>query len=197
MKLKLSSRDPSPDPSDAPKRRAGERERSKPLVLMDYLRRWTEGIRREIDTEVKLEDVLPRETAIEVPEERFAYLLTLIYRLLSLSPSLGDPSVTAEPRGEGLAVVMAAKKIGVDAARLSERRALGISDHYLRLIAGDLAACGANWYFDETKDRFSVVVTLARSSADVSRLLAPVPDGILRAIRSAIADAADMVRRSR
>lgn len=196
MKLKLSSQTPEPAPESASLRSGRDGENAKPLVLIDYLRRWSETIRREIDTEVRIEDVLPRETAIEVPEERFAYLLTLIYRFLSLSPKLGDPSVSAEPRGEGIAVVLSAKKTGNDPIRLSERAALGVSDHYLRLIAGDLAACGAHWYFDETRDRFSVVISLAPSHADVSRLLAPVPDGILRAVASALRDAAGMLRLS-
>ena len=196
MKLKLSSQTPEPAPESASLRSGRDGENAKPLVLIDYLRRWSETIRREIDTEVKIEDVLPRETAIEVPEERFAYLLTLIYRFLSLSPKLGDPSVSAEPRGEGIAVVLSAKKTGNDPIRLSERAALGVSDHYLRLIAGDLVACGAHWYFDETRDRFSVVISLSPSKADVSRLLAPVPDGILRAVASALRDAAGMLRLS-
>ena len=196
MKLKLSSRTPESASESASLRSARDGENAKPLVLIDYLRRWSEAIRREIDTEVMIEDVLPRETAIEVPEERFAYLLTLVYRFLSLSPKLGDPSVSAEARGEGIAVVLSAKKTGNAPIRLSEREALGVSDHYLRLIAGDLAACGANWYFDETRDRFSVVISLAPSKADVSRLLAPIPDGILRAVVSALRDAAKMLRRT-
>ena len=196
MKLKLSSRTPEPDPGRTSLRSARDGENAQPLLLIDYLRRWSEAIRHEIDTEVKIEDVLPRETAIEVPEERFAYLLTLIYRFLSLSPKLGDPSVSAEARGEGIAVVLSAKKTGNASIRLSEREALGVSDHYLRLIAGDLAACGANWYFDETRDRFSVVISLVSSQADVSRLLAPIPDGILRAVVSALRDAERMLRRT-
>ena len=196
MKLKLASRTPEPAPESASLRSGRDGESAKPLVLIDFLRRWAEAIRREIDTEVSVEDVLPRETAIEVPEERFAYLLTLIYRFLSLSPKLGDPSVSAEPRGDSIAVVLSATKTGAAPIRLSEREALGVSDHYLRLIAGDLAACGAGWYFDETRDRFSVVVSLAPSQADVSRLLAPIPDGILRAVASALRDAARMLRRA-
>lgn len=194
MKLKLSSRIPEPPPGDASLRTASEREKAKPTLLLDYLRRWSEEIRREIDTEVRMEDALPRETAIEVPEERFAYLLTLIYRFLSLSPKLGDPSVKAASQGDSVAISITAEKAG--ALRLSEREALGISDHYFRLIARDLAACHANWYFEETKDRFSVVVTLSRSAADISRLLAPIPDAIRRAVRSALCDARNILRRS-
>ncbi|MBO6020335.1 MAG: hypothetical protein J6P88_04025 [Clostridia bacterium] len=197
MKLKLSSRSPEPVPESRPHPSARDGEEAKPLLLIDLLRRWAEEIRRAIDTEVKIEDVLPRETAIEVPEERFAYLLTLIYRLLSHSPKLGDPSVKALPRGDSIAVVLAAEKTGSEPMRLSEREALGVSDHYLRLIARDLAACGANWYFDETRDRFSVVVSLAGSKADVSRLLAPIPDGIARAVRAALRKADELLRRSR
>lgn len=197
MKLKLASRTPEPPPEGKSLRASYDGEGAKPLLLIDTLRRWSEEIRREIDTEVKIEDVLPRETAIEVPEERFAYVLTLIYRFLSLSPTLGDPTVTAEPRGEGIAVVLAAEKTGDTSNRLSEREALGISDHYLRLIARDLAACGANWYFDETRDCFSVVISLSRSSADVSRLLAPIPDGIARAVRTALQDAKNVLRNVR
>ena len=197
MKLKLSSRTPEPVPESASLRSGRDGEAAKPLLLIDTLRRWAEEIRRAIDTEVKIEDVLPRETAIEVPEERFAYLLTLIYRLLSVSPELGDPSVRAEGRGDAIAVVFAAEKTGSEAIRLSGRGALGVSDHYLRLIARDLAAIGAAWHFDETRDRFSVVISLARSEADVSRLLAPIPDGIARAVREALRDADDLLRRSR
>ena len=196
MKLKLSSRTPEPASESASLRSGRDVETAKPLVLIDYLRRWAEAIRHEIDTEVVIEDVLPRETAIEIPEERFAYLLTLIYRFLSLSPKLGDPSVSAEARGDSIAVVLSAQKTGAAPIRLSERSALGVSDHYLRLIAGDLAACGANWYFDETRDRFSVVISLVSSEADVSRLLAPIPDGILRAVSSTLRDAARMLRRT-
>ena len=191
MKLKLSSQTPEPEPTG--KKRAPERK--DPALLLDYLRRWAEEIGRRVDTEVKIEDALPRETAIEVPEERFAYLLTLIYRFLSRSPSLGDPSVRADGNGDGIAIAVAAPKS--ENRRLSEREALGISDHYLRLITSDLAACGAGWYFDETPDRFSVVITLAKSKADVSRLLAPIPDAIARAVAAAIADADRMVRLSR
>ena len=193
MKLKLSSQTPVSGKENARSRAAEER--PVPALLLDTLRRWAEEIKRGIDTEVEIEDTLPRETAIEVPEERFAYLLTLIYRFLSLSPLLDDPSVRADAHGEGVAITVTAKKR--ENRRLSEREALGISDHYLRLIAGDLSACGANWYFDETKDRFSVVITLARSKADVSRLLAPVPDAIARAVRTALRDAERMVRLSR
>lgn len=192
MKLKLSSQAPDPGKENP---RSPAVERPAPALLLDTLRRWAEEIKRGINTEVTIEDTLPRETAIEVPEERFAYLLTLIYRFLSLSPSLCDPSVRADAHGEGIAITVTAKKN--ENRRLSEREALGISDHYLRLITSDLAACGANWYFDETKDRFSVVVTLAQSQADVSRLLAPVPDAIARAVASALRDAERILRLSR
>ena len=194
MKLKLSSRTPDTERGSA-KSKTANGNRPAPALLIDTLRRLTEEIRREIDTEVAFEDALPRETAIEVPEERFAYLLTLIYRLLSLSPALGDPSLRADPHGDGVAVSVTAKKH--ESRRLSEREALGISDHYLRLIWSDLAACGADWYFDETKDRFSVVISLPISKADVSRLLAPIPDAIARAVHTALADAERMVRLSR
>ena len=191
MKLKLSSQTPEPEP------KADHRapERKDPALLLDYLRRWAEEVGRRVDTEVKIDDVLPRETAIEVPEERFAYLLTLIYRFLSRSPSLGDPKVLADGKGDSVAITLTAQKS--ECRRLSEREALGISDHYLRLISSDLAACGAKWYFDETPDRFAVVITLAKSRADVSRLLAPIPDAITRAVAAAIADADRMVRLSR
>lgn len=191
MKLKLSSQTPGPEPKSEPR----EKETKDPALLLDYLRRWAEEIGRRVDTEVKIEDVLPRETAIEVPKERFAYLLTLIYRFLSRSSLLGDPFVRADGNGDGVAITVAAQKS--ECRRLSEREALGISDHYLRLITSDLAACGAGWYFDETPDRFSVVITLQRSKADVSRLLAPIPDAIARAVAAAIADADRMVRLSR
>lgn len=193
MKLKLSSKTPGADTEN--RRAPAAKERPAPALLLDTLRRWAEEIKRGIDTEVTIEDTLPRETAIEVPEERFAYLLTLIYRFLSLSPRLDDPAVRADAHGEGVSITVTAKKN--ENRRLSEREALGISDHYLRVIAGDLSACGANWYFDETKDRFSVVITLARSKADVSRLLAPVPDTIARAVASALRDAERILRLSR
>ena len=195
MKLKLSSQAPEPARDDGARQSRNDREPPRLALLLDYLRRWTEEIRREIDTEITLEDALPRETAIEVPEERFAYLLTLIYRFLSRSPALGDPTVKAEPRGEGIAIVFTANKN--EARRLSEREALGVTDYYLRLIARELADCRADWYFDETKERFSVVVALARSTADVSRLLARVPDAVGRAVRAALADADKFLLRSR
>lgn len=195
MKLKLSSA--TPDPAEnAEKRgsRAGT-ERREPALLLDFLRRWAEAVRREIDTEIKIEDALPRETAIEVPEERLAYLFTLIYRFLSRSPVLGDPSVKAEGKGGAIAVLFTADK--TEPRRLSEREALGVSDRYLRVVANELAACRGNWYFDETKDRFSVVVTLAPSDADVSRLLAPIPDAFSRAVKAALADVDRFLRLSR
>ncbi len=195
MKLKLSSANPDPAQNAGQRGSQAENERRDPALLLDFLRRWAEAVRREIDTEVGFEDALPRETAIEVPEERFAYLLTLIYRFLSRSPVLGDPSVKAEDRGGAIAILFTADK--TEPRRLSEREALGVSDHYLRLVAGELAACRGNWYFDETKDRFSVVVTLAPSDADVSRLLAPIPDAVSRAVKAALADADRFLRLSR
>jgi len=195
MKLKLSSRLPEPTSESSSLCRSPGDELRQPVLLLDFLRNWAEQIRREIDTEVRVDDALPRETAIEVPRERFAYLLTLIYRFLSRSPKLGDPTVSAASRGESIAVTVSAGK--AEERRLSEREALGISDHYLRLISRDLASCGAKWFFDETKDRFSVVVSLARSTADISRLLAPIPDEVLRAVRAALADADALLRRSR
>lgn len=195
MKLKVSSPAAEPVPGSESLYRTDLRESKKPLLLIDFLRRFAEQIRREIDTEVRVEDSLPRETAIDVPEERFAYLLTLLYRFLSISPRLGDPSVSADAHGDGIAVSISAKKMGADP--LGDREALGISDHYFRLIANELAACGAQWYFDRTKDRYAVVLTLAKSGADVSRLLAPIPAGIARAVRSALKAADRIIRASR
>ena len=106
MKLKLSSQAPDPGKENP---RSPAVERPAPALLLDTLRRWAEEIKRGIDTEVTIEDTLPRETAIEVPEERFAYLLTLIYRFQSLSPSLCDPSVRADAHGEGIAITVTAK----------------------------------------------------------------------------------------
>lgn len=191
MKLKLSSQTPGPEP----KAEARAPMKKEPALLLDLLRRWAEEVGRRVDTEVRIDDVLPRETAIEVPEERFAYLLTLIYRFLSRSPLLGDPKVLADGNGDGISITVSAQK--GEKRRLSEREALGISDHYLRLISSDLAACGAKWYFDETPDRFAVVITLAKSTADVSRLLAPIPDAIARAVAAALADADKYLRLSR
>ena len=191
MKLKLSSETPGPEP----KTEARDPVKKEPALLLDLLRRWAEEVGKRVDTEVKIEDVLPRETAIEVPEERFAYLLTLIYRFLSRSPSLGDPFVRADGNEGGIRITLAAPKS--EKRRLSEREALGISDHYLRLIGSDLASCGASWYFDETSDKFSVAITLAKSNADVSRLLAPIPDAIAKAVSAAIADADKYLRLSR
>ena len=191
MKLKLSSETPGPEQ----KTEARAPVKKEPALLLDLLRRWAEEVGKRVDTEVKIEDVLPRETAIEVPEERFAYLLTLIYRFLSRSPSLGDPFVRADGNGGGIRITLAAPKS--EKRRLSEREALGISDHYLRLIGSDLASCGASWYFDETSGKFSVAITLAKSNADVSRLLAPIPDAIRRAVLSALRDADKYLRLSR
>ena len=191
MKLKLSSETPGPEP----KTEARAPVKKEPALLLDLLRRWAEEVGKRVDTEVKIEDVLPRETAIEVPEERFAYLLTLIYRFLSRSPSLGDPFVRADGNEGGIRITLAAPKS--EKRRLSEREALGISDHYLRLIGSDLASCGASWYFDETSDKFSVAITLAKSNADVSRLLAPIPDAIAKAVVSALQDADKYIRLSR
>lgn len=193
MKLKLSSL--SPGSAEEPTLLTDKREQPKPLLLIDFLRRWAEQIRCEIDTEIRIEDALPRETAIDVPEERFAYLLTLLYRFLSVSPRLGDPIVSADPHGDGIAVSISAKRNGADP--LGDREALGISDHYFRLISNELAACGVKWYFDRTRDRYAVVLTLAKSGADVSRLLAPIPAGVARAVRSALRDADRMLRLSR
>ena len=108
MKLKLSSANPDPTQNAGQRGSQAENERRDPALLLDFLRRWAEAVRREIDTEVGFEDALPRETAIEVPEERFAYLLTLIYRFLSRSPVLGDPSVKAEERGGAIAILFTA-----------------------------------------------------------------------------------------
>ena len=195
MKLKLSSATPDPAPGTDKRGSANRNERRDPALLLDFLRRWAEAVRREVDTEVALEDVLPRETAIEVPEERFAYLLTLIYRFLSRSPVLGDPRVRAEGKDGLIAILFTADK--TEPRRLSEREALGVSDRYLGVVGNELAACRGNWYFDETKDRFTVVVTLAPSDADVSRLLAPIPDAITRAVKAALADADRFLLRSR
>ena len=191
MKLKLSSETPGPEP----KTEARAPVKKEPALLLDLLRRWAEEVGKRVDTEVKIEDVLPRETAIEVPEERFAYLLTLIYRFLSRSPVLGDPRVRAEGKDGLIAILFTADK--TEPRRLSEREALGVSDRYLGVVGNELAACRGNWYFDETKDRFTVVVTLAPSDADVSRLLAPIPDAITRAVKAALADADRFLLRSR
>ena len=101
MKLKLSSQTPGPEP----KAEARAPMKKEPALLLDLLRRWSEEVGRRVDTEVTIDDVLPRETAIEVPEERFAYLLTLIYRFLSRSPLLGDPKVLADGNGDGYVTV--------------------------------------------------------------------------------------------
>ena len=169
------------------------RRRSGQILVSEFVAAWTDRMRREIDSEIRVESEFPYGTAVSLSDGEFSFVLTALYRFFVLSPRLGDPYVRFAMEGEKLTVSVIAPKRGND--DLPDHAVLDVPEHYLRIFSQRIPAAGASWRIERTETEFRVVLLAGAAPYTFGRLRALSPDGIAAGVRLGL-DEADKVKES-
>ena len=151
------------------------------ILVSEFVRTWTDLMRREIDSEIRVETAFPYGTAVSLPEGEFSFVLTALYRFFVLSPRLGDPRVLFSTEGNKLTVSVIAPKRGD--GDLPDHTTLDVPEHYLRILSQRISACGADWRIERTGDEFRIVLLAEAAPYTYGRLRALTPDGVAGGVR--------------
>ena len=163
------------------------------ILVSEFVTAWTERMRREIDSEIRVESDYPYGTAVSLLEGEFTFVLTALYRFFVLSSRLGDPFVRFSSEGNKLTVSVIAPKRGDD--DLHDHVFLDVPEHYLKILSQRIPACGAAWRVERTDTEFRVVLLADAAPYTYGRLRALSPDGIAAGVRLGL-DEADKIKES-
>jgi hypothetical protein len=161
--------------------------RENPVSFAKLYAKWIKALRSVLDADVTAAPFTEKDCGVLIREEAFAYCLAFFYRLFVRSPLLGDPSITASSEEDAVLVRISAE--AKDALLYSEESLLSTDAGALSRMSSCAERGNFRFFFDRTRDRFDLVVSVATVRTEALALSERVAAAIERAVRLAFREA--------